>query len=82
VEEKKDEHIEASETLQREKGKQVIQDTSTLATPNSKTPYEPWAPIPEQLKAPSHFGKQGEKIQVMMEVFKQVKINIPFLDAI
>jgi hypothetical protein len=26
--------------------------------------------------------KQGEKIQAMMKVFKQVKINIPLLDAI
>jgi uncharacterized coiled-coil protein SlyX len=82
VEEKKDEHIEASQTLQREKGKQVINDTSSSATPNSETPYEPRAPFPKRLKAPSHFGKQGEKIQAMMEVFKQVKINIPLLDAI
>ena len=41
VEEKKDEHTETSQTLQREKGKQVINDTSLSATPNSKTPYEP-----------------------------------------
>jgi hypothetical protein len=34
------------------------------------------------LITPSHFGKQGEKIQAMMKVFKQVKINIPLLDAI
>jgi hypothetical protein len=26
--------------------------------------------------------KQGEKIQDMMKAFKQVKINIPLLDAI
>jgi hypothetical protein len=77
VEEKKDEHIEASQTLQREKGKQVINDTSSSATSNSETPYEPRAPFPERLKAPSHFGKHGEKIKAMMEVFKQVKINIP-----
>jgi hypothetical protein len=82
VEEKKDEHTEASETLQREKGKQVINDTSSSADPSSETPYEHRAPFPERLKAPSHFGKQGEKIQAMMEMFKQVKINIPLLDAI
>jgi hypothetical protein len=45
-------------------------------------PYEPWAPFLERLKAPSHFGKQGEEIQDKMEVFKQVKINLPLLDAI
>jgi hypothetical protein len=82
MEEKKDEHTEASQTLQREKGKQVINNASTSATPNSETPYEPRAPFSEWLMAPSHFGKQGEKIQAMMEVFKQVKINIPLLDAI
>jgi cobalamin biosynthesis Co2+ chelatase CbiK len=82
VEEKKDEHTETSQTLQREKGKQVINDTSSSATPNSETPYEPRALFPKRLKAPSHFEKQGEKIQAMMEVFKQVKINIPLLDAI
>jgi hypothetical protein len=80
VGEKKDEHIKVPETLQKDKGKQVINDTS--ADPSSETPYVPRAPFPERLKAPSHFGKQGEKIQVMMEVFKQVKINIPLLDAI
>jgi hypothetical protein len=58
----------------------VINDTS--ADPSSETPYVPRAPFPEWLKAPSHFRKQEEKIQAMMEVFKQVKINIPLLDAI
>jgi hypothetical protein len=60
----------------------VINDTSSSANPSLETPYVPRAPFPEWLKEPSHFGKQGEKIQVMMEVFKQVKINIPLLDAI
>jgi hypothetical protein len=80
VREKKDEHIEVPETLQKDKGKQVINDTSV--DPSSETPYVPRAPFPERLKAPSHFGKQGEKIEAMMEVFKQVKINIPLLNAI
>jgi hypothetical protein len=82
VGDKKDEHIEVSETLQKDKGKQVINDTSSSADPSSETPDVPRAPFPEWLKAPFHFGKQGEKIQAMMEVFKQVKINIPLLDAI
>jgi hypothetical protein len=60
----------------------VINDTFASASPNSKIPYDPQASFPEHLKAPSHFGKQGEKIQGMMEVFKQVKINIPILDTI
>jgi uncharacterized coiled-coil protein SlyX len=82
VEDKRDEHTEVSETLQRDKGKQVIKDTSSSASPSLETPYVPRAPFPKRLKAPSHFGKQGEKIQDMMETFKQVKVNIPLLDAI
>jgi uncharacterized coiled-coil protein SlyX len=82
VEEQKDEHTEIPETLQRDKGKQVINDTSSSANPSLEAPYVPRAPFQERLKAPSHFGKQGEKIQAMMKVFKQVKINIPLLDAI
>jgi hypothetical protein len=62
--------IESSQTLHREKGKQVSDETSSSAALNSKTPYEPRAPLPEHLKAPSQFRKQGEKIQEMMEVFE------------
>jgi uncharacterized coiled-coil protein SlyX len=58
VEDKRDEHTEVSETLQRDKGKQVIKDTSSSANPSLETPYVPRAPFPERLKAPSHFGKQ------------------------
>jgi uncharacterized coiled-coil protein SlyX len=82
VGDKKDVHTKISETRQNDKGKQVLTETSTSVDPSSETPYVPRAPFPEWLKAPSHFGKQGEKIQAMMEVFKQVKINIPLLDAI
>ena len=65
-----------------DRDKQVSIEASTPSTPTSEIPYEPKAPFPERLKAPSHFGKQGEKIQDMMETFKQVKVNIPLLDAI
>jgi hypothetical protein len=82
VEDKKDEHTEVSETLQRDTGKQVINDTSSSAGPRSEEPYMPKAPFLERLKAPSHFRRQGEKIQDMMKTFKQVKVNIPLLDAI
>jgi hypothetical protein len=82
VEEKKDEQIEAPQNLHQDKGKQVSTETSSSSAPNNEVPYKPRAPFPERLKAPSHFGKQGEKIQEMMEIFKQVKINIPLLDVI
>jgi hypothetical protein len=41
VEDKRDEHTEVLETLQRDKGKQVIKDTSSSADPNSETTYVP-----------------------------------------
>jgi hypothetical protein len=77
-----DNQVERKKETPTDKGKQVITETSTSADPSSDMPYVPRAPFPERLKAPSHFGKQGEKIQAMMEMFKQVKINIPLLDAI
>jgi hypothetical protein len=40
--------------------------------------YEPVAPFPQRLLAP----KKGTENQDIVEVFKQVKINIPLLDAI
>ena len=39
VGDKKDEHTKVSETLQRDKGKQVINDTSSSADPSSEAPY-------------------------------------------
>jgi len=82
VQEKVDEQTEIPQNLQKDKGKQVNIEASSSSAPTLEIPYEPQVPFPERLKEPSHFGKQGEKIQDMMEVFKQVKINIPLLDAI
>jgi cobalamin biosynthesis Co2+ chelatase CbiK len=59
----------------------VINDTSSY-DPILEIPYVPKTPYPKRLKASSHFGKQEEKIQDMMETFKQIKVNIPLLDAI
>ncbi|XP_059446496.1 uncharacterized protein LOC132178051 [Corylus avellana] len=72
VEEKKDEHTEVAQNLQNDKRKQVSNEASSSAASTPENPYEPRAPFPECLKAPSHFGKQGEKVQSMMEMFKQV----------
>jgi hypothetical protein len=38
----------------------------------------PKAPYPERLQAP----RNGGKLEYIREVFKQLRINIPFLDAI
>ncbi|XP_062150016.1 uncharacterized protein LOC133858551 [Alnus glutinosa] len=81
VQEKVDEQTEIPHNLQKDKGKQVNTNAFSSSGPTPEIPYEPRVPFLERLKAPSHFGKQGEKIQDMIEVFKQVKINLP-LDAI
>ena len=56
------------------------------AKPSTVTPvveepprvFVPKAPYPERLQAP----KNGGKLEDILDVFKQVQINIPFLDAI
>jgi hypothetical protein len=40
--------------------------------------FVPKTPYPERLQAP----KKGGKFEDILEVFKQVQINISFLDAI
>ena len=59
-----------------------MRESSPQPLPPPEKPYEPKAPFPQRLIEPSHFGKKGEKISEMMEMFQQVKINIPLLDAI
>ncbi|XP_043717572.1 uncharacterized protein LOC122665485 [Telopea speciosissima] len=46
--------------------------------------YTPQVPFPDALKTPYSppFGKQGEKMKEMLELFQQVHINLPLLDAI
>ncbi|XP_059438764.1 uncharacterized protein LOC132171460 [Corylus avellana] len=53
----------------------------SIATPIVEDPpssFVPKAPYPERLQA----LKRGGKFEDILEVFKQVQINIPFLDAI
>ena len=56
--------------------------SSSSASPSSAKTHIPKAPFPEALTSPSPFGKKGTSLEEMMEVFKQVKINLPLLDAI
>jgi len=52
-----------------------------IAAPTIEIPprsFVPKAPFPDRLLAP----KRGGKFEDILEVFKQVQINIPFLDAI
>jgi hypothetical protein len=82
VEEKKNEQNRPAKKLNVAKDKGVNNETPFSATPTPETSYEPRAPFPERLKEPPCVGKQGDKFQEMMEIFKQVKINIPIIDAI
>ena len=53
----------------------------STATPIVKDPprsFVPKVPYPERLQAP----KKGGKFEDILEVFKQVQINIPFFDTI
>ena len=53
----------------------------STVTPIVKEPpssFVPKAHYPERLQAP----KKGGKLEDILKVFKQVQINIPFLDAI
>jgi hypothetical protein len=59
--------------------KEVDVEPSTV-TPVVKEPprsFVPKAPYPERLQSP----KKGGKLEDILEVFKQVQINIPFLDT-
>jgi hypothetical protein len=50
----------------------------TLIDNDPSRSFIPKAPYPERLKAP----KKNAQFTKILEVFKQVQINIPFLDAI
>jgi hypothetical protein len=52
--------------------------TATLVVEEPPRTFVPKAPYPERLQAP----KKGGKLEDILEVFKQVQINIPFLDTI
>jgi len=77
-------HPEENPAAQEGQGSRSVEkrdtEPSTLA-PTIETPprsFVPKAPFPDRLLAP----KKGGKFEDILEVFKQVQINIPFLDAI
>jgi hypothetical protein len=59
-------------------GRDLGPDTVIPIAKESLQKFVPKAPFPKRLKAP----KKGSKFDEILEVFKQVQINIPFLDAI
>jgi hypothetical protein len=56
----------------------VEPSTVTLVVKEPLRALVPKAPYPKRLQAP----RNGGKLEDILEVFKQVQINIPFLDAI
>ncbi|XP_058223079.1 uncharacterized protein LOC131332796 [Rhododendron vialii] len=72
------------ESSQSKEGTPPVTPASpTSVSAGSKVPpYVPKAPFPSCLNAPSPFPKRGASMEDILEVFKQVKVNIPLLDAI
>ena len=75
-------HVEEEELKGDEGDNQKKGDAGpSTVTPVVEEPpraFVPKAPYPERLQVP----KNGGKLEDILEVFKQVQINIPFLDAI
>jgi hypothetical protein len=75
-------HAEEEEQKEEECDNQKEGDAEpSIVTPVVKEPPRvllPKAPYPERLQAP----RNGGKLEDILEVFKQVQINIPFLNAI
>jgi hypothetical protein len=85
-EEKKEEEEEEKKEEEEQKEEEGDNQEEGDAEPSTVTPVVkeppralvPKAPYPERLQAP----RNGGKLEDILEVFKQVQINIPFLDAI
>jgi hypothetical protein len=77
-----EDHAEEEEQKEEEgdNQKEGYANPSTVTPVVKEPPKElvPKAPYPERLQAP----RNGGKLEDILEVFKQVQINIPFLDAI
>ena len=85
--EKEADHEEEPKTdLARQEEKEIDNKEKRDVEPSTVTPivndpprsFIPKAPYPDRLKAP----KKNAQFAEILEVFKQVQINIPFLDAI
>jgi hypothetical protein len=78
----KADHAEEEEPQGEEGDNQKEGDAKpSTVTPVVKEPPRvlvPKAPYPERLQA----SRNGGKLEDILEVFKQIQINIPFLDAI
>ncbi|XP_059626936.1 uncharacterized protein LOC132269694 [Cornus florida] len=83
--------VEEDEAKKDEKWKKILEENKEH---NEKAQEEPpttepspeqrhaLVPFPQRLQETSKATKQASKLQDIMEMFKQVKINLPLLDAI
>lgn len=53
-----------------------------ISSSSAEPSYSPKAPFPTCINSPPPFHKKDVNQENMLEVFKQVKINLPLLDAI
>jgi hypothetical protein len=77
-EEQKEKEEEKEEEGDNQKEADAEPSTVTQDIKEPPRALVPKAPYPERLQAP----KNGGRLEDILEVFKQVQINIPFLDAI
>ena len=68
--------------MEKSSKEKEVNPPHSSSIPAVAPPYAPKAPFPTCLDTHSPFGKKGATMDEMIEVFKQVKINIPLLDAI
>ena len=81
--EEKNEKQQKNEKIQKdEKNKGIAFESTDIAGSSNPPSYIPKAPYPTCLDAPSPFRKKGVPLENIMKVFKQVKINLPLLDAV
>ena len=85
-----DKTIQTKESSQESHSELVREDETSNTPPvpntnesddhpeNNKTTHSPPAPYPHRLRAPKKMNNHAE----IYELFKQVKLNIPLLDAI
>jgi hypothetical protein len=77
-EEQKEEEKQKEEEGDNQKEGDAEPSTVTPVVKEPPRALVPKAPYPERLQVP----RNGGKLEDILEVFKQVRINIPFLDAI
>ncbi|KAI5676350.1 hypothetical protein M9H77_07300 [Catharanthus roseus] len=76
------EGIDIETKIEKKAEKELISSSNSKTLESSPmTSYKPKVPFPQSLLPPPHVRKDN-KMEDILETFKEVKINLPFLDAI